>query len=689
MAITVGFESLDFGIVAPGQTPTQTTQSGRFSGPVSSLTASIVGDANHVFSVVSVTVYSAAEFGASLHGGESVTSTQVAQSNGVTPLSVGSGGSVTVTVQFAPTASTPYKCTATVEVNGTGLSPASIPLSASIGEVSVSVPAITVALNQKATVTVTVTLIAGPPTTATLAVGPSPALPERAPAGFVVLSPTSVPISSGEPATCVLTVDPSVLTEGVDGAITGTYQYALSGTTFDGAYPLEATINITVEQSHYFIKSKLGDVISIAHSSTRSGAGLVVNPKVSPDYLPGQLWAFLPDPAGSGCYYIVSKLNGNVIDIQEASTKAGALLDAFPRKSTEDGQPGSDNQLWYFVTDPQYPSYCRIVSKLNGNVIDVEGGSTTAGTPIDSFPVKLTVTDNQLWEVINGEFPDALNTVPYPADWGSGNVNYLMDGGSEALASVSVTVEFSQDFSSASNGYGFQLNCYSSSDATTIWQQFAIYGDPDDGNLHAIIETWTPSSSSTSTIPNTQVNNIDVVFANLPNLVIPAGYVLTIALTYYQEPQNPYPYQRTVIVDGAIFTVTDNTGRIVGTTTIGILGQTLKTTSQPATLANLAPVTNIQFNIVGDNGGNAATLTQGAGKISYNASSNAGSGLTVTQSGQPGPFSVFGTFTDTGENANVRYGPLPWPWFPSMNTGSQYVQLFEVVPVGSTAPWVV
>ena len=40
-------------------------------------------------------------------------------------------------------------------------------------------------------------------------------------------------------------------------------------------------------------------------------------------------------------FFIKSKLDGNVIDTQRASTKGGALLDSFPQKTT-----GTDNQLW-------------------------------------------------------------------------------------------------------------------------------------------------------------------------------------------------------------------------------------------------------------------------------------------------------------------------------------------------------
>src|SRR5580693_3141962 len=94
---------------------------------------------------------------------------------------------------------------------------------------------------------------------------------------------------------------------------------------------------------------------------------------------------------------IASKLSGNVIDIQEASTKAGALLDAFPPKKT-----GADNQLWDFIPDPAGSGYHFIRNRLSGNVIDIQQASIKAGALLDAFPAKKTAADNQLWKVVNG-----------------------------------------------------------------------------------------------------------------------------------------------------------------------------------------------------------------------------------------------------------------------------------------------
>ena len=85
MGITVGLGALNFGFNEPGAKNSQTATSTRFLGPVPNLTASITGDANNVFSVISVTSFDVSS-GVSLHSRESTTTSQVAQTNGATPL---------------------------------------------------------------------------------------------------------------------------------------------------------------------------------------------------------------------------------------------------------------------------------------------------------------------------------------------------------------------------------------------------------------------------------------------------------------------------------------------------------------------------------------------------------------------------------------------------------------------------
>jgi hypothetical protein len=189
--------------------------------------------------------------------------------------------------------------------------------------------------------------------------------------------------------------------------------------------------------TYYFIKSKLNDnAIDIEGASTKAGVGLDAYPQKSSG-TDNQLWEFVADPAGSGYFFMASKLNGNVIDIEGASTKAGALLDAYPQKSS-----GTDNQLWEFVADPAGSGFFFIVSKLNGNVIDIQGASTEAGALLDAYPWKLTGHGNQLWAVVGGSFPSVVETVPEPSGGYSGAGNNILANGSECatLTSVKATI---------------------------------------------------------------------------------------------------------------------------------------------------------------------------------------------------------------------------------------------------------
>ena len=137
-----------------------------------------------------------------------------------------------------------------------------------------------------------------------------------------------------------------------------------------------------------------GNVIDILKGSAQPGALLDAFPQKTTG-TGNQLWRLIPDPAGSGYSFIQSKLNGNVIDILKGSAQPGAPLDASPQKTT-----GTGNQLWRLIPDPAGSGYSFIQSKLNGNVIDILKGSAQPGAPLDASPQKTTGADNQLWRLI-------------------------------------------------------------------------------------------------------------------------------------------------------------------------------------------------------------------------------------------------------------------------------------------------
>ena len=392
-------------------------------------------------------------------------------------------------------------------------------------------------------------------------------------------------------------------------------------------------ISIAITNAFCFIKSNLnGNVIDIKGASAQAGALLDAYPQKTTG-TDNQLWEFVSDPARSGYSFIKSKLDGNVIDIQGASTKAAAPLDAYPQKTT-----GTDNQLWDFVVDPAGSGCCFINSKLmNGDVIDILGASTSSGAGLDAYPLKATGYDNQLWTAVGGAFPSVIQTVPPPPGTGLiSNYNYFLGGGGKPLLGVSVALNISVDLLSSSNGWSIQLNGYSTEGPgiTTEWQQFVIYLLPNSTQLWARIDTWSGTAISDELV------RADVALANLPSQTVKAGYQLKFILTYNGN-----------VVTGATYTVTDETGKSLGQTTIGIVGQILRTTGKQAAAANLAPIAAFQLNIGGDWGGNSAMFTSGAGAIIYAASNPL-----MAASTEPS----YTDFDDgTGESGNVIFGAMP------------------------------
>ena len=112
--------------------------------------------------------------------------------------------------------------------------------------------------------------------------------------------------------------------------------------------------------NYAYSRNKLnGNVMDMQRASTKARAPFAAYPqKLGND---NQLWEILPNPAGYS--FFRSKLMGYVIDIVEASTNPRALPDAYQQNST-----GNDNQLWKVIADVE-SSYSLIHSKLNGNII--------------------------------------------------------------------------------------------------------------------------------------------------------------------------------------------------------------------------------------------------------------------------------------------------------------------------------
>lgn len=111
-----------------------------------------------------------------------------------------------------------------------------------------------------------------------------------------------------------------------------------------------------------------------------------------------QLWTFEPGTdANPGFFFIKSNLDSNlVLDVTGGVSKAGTPLELWTPNS-----PPSANQLWKFVPFfPGAPSAQGFIKNLlpPSLVVDVTGGSAaTRGTRLEVWPQDSPTSANQLW----------------------------------------------------------------------------------------------------------------------------------------------------------------------------------------------------------------------------------------------------------------------------------------------------
>jgi Hemopexin len=349
--------------------------------------------------------------------------------------------------------------------------------------------------------------------------------------------------------------------------------------------------------------------------------------------------------SGTKCYFFSGS---EYIRVTRGDTGPGTVDAGYPAPISNWGWPGGFGANGI---DGALYSGSRCYFFSGGEYVRVRRGEEGAGLVDAGYPKSIAAN----WGWPDGFGANGIDAalysggplVPPPAGGPVSNVNYFLDGGGQALTGVTATVDFDSDFNSSANGYSLQLNCYSTEgpNITTEWQQYVIRAGAGGNEVFAMIDTWSGTQLTD------ELNRIQVSLASLPSPTIPAGYTFTIALTYDGNHN----------VTGAVYNVINAGGQSIGSTTLTIVGQTLRTTGKPATAANLAPIAAFQFDIGGVGGGEQATLTEGVGTVTYDAAET----LTVV-SAEP----AFTDFDDgTAESANLAFGPLPAAPSPEVSQG--------------------
>ncbi|MGI9276261.1 MAG: RICIN domain-containing protein [Endozoicomonas sp.] len=152
----------------------------------------------------------------------------------------------------------------------------------------------------------------------------------------------------------------------------------------------------------FYIVSKLnGNVLDVAGNNSGAGTQIISYPINSPAS-GNQMWERVPTgpkgPAGGqGEYYITSKLNGYVLDVRGNNDGAATPIINYPTN-----EPASSNQIWTIVESDQ-EGWFYIISQLNGYVLDIEGADQKPGAHIINYPQNKPTSDNQLWQFVKKE----------------------------------------------------------------------------------------------------------------------------------------------------------------------------------------------------------------------------------------------------------------------------------------------
>jgi Hemopexin len=251
----------------------------------------------------------------------------------------------------------------------------------------------------------------------------------------------------------------------------------------------------------------------------------------------------------------------------------------------------------------------------------------------------------------------ALNSggpmAPTPKAGLGSDINYVVCApAGDNLLGVTTTLRVTEDIVSPQS-WGIQLNGYSPSPSLSAWQQYVLFADPETGYLCAAVNFWSGE----------RVDLLDEIdsLVKLTDYVVPAGWVLSIALQTDADDN----------VISAIYTVDDATGKQLANHQITLLDLKRNDNRKPVTTEVLAPIVAYSYLVVGPWGGIAASMTSGAGVITY-TSSNAMTMKATEPSNVEFP-------VGSGETANTVYSQVP------SAASTEITQYFGLAPVGAAA----
>jgi hypothetical protein len=402
------------------------------------------------------------------------------------------------------------------------------------------------------------------------------------------------------------------------------------------------------------ITSKLnGNVIDIQENSTKPGALLdAFPPKVGQSLNPGpatfaanQTWEVLPDPAGSGHFIIQNPHTKNCIDIQGNSLNQGVLLDAYSEK-TKDNQ----NQLWDFLPDPFGSGCFFIQNPQTGYVIEIEHGSSDSGARLVVNPRRLFDNNFQLWAGVQEDWSPATFkalSLAQPTAVLKDTAQYVLlpKDQSKYLSAINVVLDIIEDL--VADSFSVQINGnapYPPPKGTSWdaqWSQFGLV--MQNNSLVLFTQIYHASGPDPAGNPLPSVDELSASVLSLTNNTVPAG--TRIVLTLNIDQSNKY-------VTGVLGQVFNKSGEPIGTPIDwSAIGQPTFH-GGAVTESDLSPLGAFQVVIVGAPGGHAR-FTAGMGTIT----------VICTPEVSPELYWPNPTGGGTGETSNCYYGKVQDGYF--------------------------
>ena len=114
---------------------------------------------------------------------------------------------------------------------------------------------------------------------------------------------------------------------------------------------------------YYFVKNRSTGLVLQAHVGEGPVGKAILPSHPKTEDVDSQLW-YLEDTGDTGYYYIVSKLNGLVLDVSRASYAEGTPVIQWSKNAPP---VVTANQKWKIELDDGY-----VVSQLNGQVIEMD-----------------------------------------------------------------------------------------------------------------------------------------------------------------------------------------------------------------------------------------------------------------------------------------------------------------------------